>query len=150
MARRPTPKRAWRDGASDVERDRGRGRGLATRGPDAVDRRPGDVDGDVHDPDRFSDDDLEVEDDDDLREDAAALLGIPVVDIDVDGEDADDIDTPTQSGKKSDVWSYFDEVKDGEGPTTVRIEAICKHCSTEYSAIPANGTTHLRRHMKNV
>jgi hypothetical protein len=75
-------------------------------------------------------------------------LGIPVVDVDVDGEDADDIHTPMQSGKKSDVWSYFDEVKDGEGPTVVRIEAICKHCSAKYSAIPANGTTHLRHHMK--
>jgi hypothetical protein len=103
------------------------------------------VDGDVHDPDRCSDDDLEVEVDDDLREDGAALLGIPVVDIDVDGEDADDTDTPTQSGKKSNVWSYFDEVKDGDN---CRIAAICKHCSTRYSAIPANGTTHLRRHMK--
>jgi hypothetical protein len=109
MARRPTPKRASRDGAGDAGRGRGcgRGRGLAARGPGAVDRRPGDVDGDVHDPDRFSDDD-------NLREDVAALLGIPIVDVDVDGEDADDIDTPTQSGKKSDVWSYFDEVKDGE------------------------------------
>jgi hypothetical protein len=95
-----------------------------------------------------TDDDLEVEDDDDLREDVAALLGIPVVDVDVDGEDADDIHTPMQSSKKSDVWSYFDEVKDGEGPTAVCIEAICKHCSAKYSAIPANGTTHLRRHMK--
>jgi hypothetical protein len=27
------------------------------------------------------------------------LLGIPVVDVDVDGEDADDIHTPMQSGK---------------------------------------------------
>jgi hypothetical protein len=24
---------------------------------------------------------------------------------------------------------------------TVRIEAICKHCSTKYSAIPANGNS---------
>jgi hypothetical protein len=72
-------------------------------------------------------------------------LGIPVVDIDVDGEDADDTDTPTQSGKKSDVWSYFDEVMDGDN---CRIAAICKHCSTRYSAVSANGTTHLRRHMK--
>jgi hypothetical protein len=103
MARRPTPKRVSRDNAGDAGRGRGRGCGLATRGPGAVDRRPSDIDGDVHDLDRFSDDDLEVEDDDDLREDAAALLGIPVVDVDVDGKDADDIDTPTQSGKKSDV-----------------------------------------------
>jgi hypothetical protein len=45
MARRPTPKRASRDGAGDAGRGRGRGRGLAMRGPGADDRRPGDVDG---------------------------------------------------------------------------------------------------------
>jgi hypothetical protein len=65
---RPPSKRSSRDGAGDAGaghpqgRSAGRGRGNATRGPATVD-------GD--DPDRCSDDDLEVEDDDDLREDAA-------------------------------------------------------------------------------
>jgi hypothetical protein len=117
----PPPKRSSRYGAGDAGagrpqgRSAERGRGLTTRGPAAVD-------GD--DPDRCSDDDLEVEDDDDLREDAAAFdieLGAT---IDVDVEDADADDTPTKTGKnKSEIWKYFTEVKEG----SIRVSAICKH-----------------------
>jgi hypothetical protein len=92
--------------------------------------------------DRCSDDDLEIEDDDDIREDAAAL-GIDLdAPIDVD---ADDTPTPGMSGKRSDVWEYFDEVKENK----IRVGAICKHCNAKYSALSANGTGHLRRHMKS-
>jgi hypothetical protein len=133
-------------GGSSSLRSSGRGPGLATRGSDAVDRRPVTVDGD--DLDRCSDDDLEIEDDDDIREDAAAF-GIDLdAAIDVDGDDADDTQTNATSvtGKlKSAVWSYFDEVKEND----IRISAICKHCHTKYTARSANGTGHLRRHMKS-
>jgi hypothetical protein len=116
---RPPPKRSSRDGAGDAggghpqDRSGRRGRGLATRGPAAVDGG---------DPAGCSDDDLEVEDDDDLREDAAAF-GIDLgATIDVDVEDADADDTPTKTGKnKSEVWKYFTEVKEG----SIRVGAIC-------------------------
>jgi outer membrane lipoprotein SlyB len=56
---------AGRGGSSSSPNSSGRGAVLATRGSDAVDRRPGTIDGE--DMNRCSDDDLEIEDDDDIR-----------------------------------------------------------------------------------
>jgi hypothetical protein len=80
-------------------------------------------------------DELEIEDDDDLREDAAAVFGFEVGDgsipndtVDVDGDDgggADSTDTHGTSsvGKRtSDVWVDFEEIKENN----IRIAAICK------------------------
>jgi hypothetical protein len=142
---RPPPKRSSRDGAGDTGagrpqgRSAGRGRGLAKRG--LATRGLAAVDGD--DPDHCSDDDLEVENDDDLREDAVAFSIDLGATIDVDVEDADADDTPTKTGKnKSEVWKYFTEVKEG----SIRVGAIYKHCGAKYSAISASGTDHLSRH----
>ena len=107
---------------------------------------------------------MENENDDDLREDAAALFGVDLGDgsdgingnqpIELDGEDDDDAGpantggTSTTSGKKTSVvWTYFHEVKDATNK--IRIAAICKHCRSKYTARSGNGTGHLRRHMKS-
>jgi hypothetical protein len=49
------------------------------------------------------------------------------------------------TGKKSDVWGYFHEIKEGN----TRVAAVCKHCRSHYIALSAAGTGHLRRHMKS-
>ena len=104
------------------------------------------------------DEELEIENDDDLRDDAAGLFGIDLGDgdgnqpIDLDGDDSDGgVEVPTDthgtsstSGKKvSDVWDYFHEIKENK----IRVRAICKHCGARYSARSVAGTGHLRRHM---
>jgi hypothetical protein len=77
-----------------------------------------------------SDDELEAEDDDDLRGDAAGLFGIDLGDgtvdsqpIEIDGDDDDGgVDastdthgTSTTSSKKvSAVWEYFHEIKENK------------------------------------
>jgi hypothetical protein len=108
-----------------------------------------------------SDDELEAEDDDDLRDDAAGLFSIDLSDgtvgsqpIEIDGDDNDDgVDastdthgTSTTSGKKvSAVWEYFHEIKENK----IRVAAMCKHCRSRYTARSAASTGHLRRHMKS-
>ena len=108
-------------------------------------------------------DELEIEDDDDIREDAAALFGIDVSDgnvhnnvVDVDADDAGgggpvaaagacSIDTHgiSSSGKrKFSVWADFKEVK----KNNVRVAAICKMYSKRLSARSCAGTGHLIRH----
>ena len=89
-------------------------------------------------------DELELEDDDNIRADAAALFGIDVSDgniqnnvIDVDAGDAgggaaaaaaagacstDTHGTSSSGKRKSRVWADFKEVKEND----VRIAAICK------------------------
>ena len=125
------PKHPLRDGAGAAG-GRGRGRlsgssvggcgsGLATRGED---QHPL---GDGEDQAPHLDDKLEVEDDDDLRDDAAGLFGIDLGDgnqpIDLDGDDGDggvEVSTDTRgtsttSGKKvSAVWDYFHEIKENK------------------------------------
>jgi hypothetical protein len=101
------------------------------------------------------DEELEVKDDDDLRDDAADLFDIDLGDgtqpIELDGDDGDggvaastDSDThgtSTMSGKRvSAVWSYFTEIKENG----IRIVAICKHCGNKYTARSAVGTGHLK------
>ena len=154
------PKRLLRDGAGAAG-GRGRGRlsgssaggcgsGLATRGED---QHPL---GDGEDQAPHPDDELEVEDDDDLCDDAAGLFGIDLGDgnqpIDLDGDDGDGgvevsndtHGTSTTSGKKvSAVWDYFHEIKENK----IRVAAICKHCRARYTARSSAGTGHWRRHM---
>ena len=114
--------------------------------------------------------DLEIEDDDDVREDAAALFGIDVGDdgvpnnnvnvIDVDADAGDgggaaaepagcySIDTQgtTTSGKrKSSVWADFKEVKEND----VRVAAVCNMCGKRLSARSSAGTGHLIRHQSS-
>jgi hypothetical protein len=112
-------------------------------------------------------DELGVEDDDDLREDAAALFGIDAgddplpVDVDaIDGEGGGGTMTVTRTGststhgtstagaakRKSTVWVDFDEIKDAND---VRIAAICKMCKTRLSTRSAVGTGHLIRHQNS-
>ena len=128
------PKRPSRGGAGDRQRlVRGRGGssslrggpGLATQGPYV--ERPVPVDGD--DQERCSDDDLEIEDDDDILEDAAALgldleQGDASEPITIDDNDGDDVNA-TSGKAKSVVWDYFYEVKENG----VRVSAVCKHCN---------------------
>ena len=161
--RRPTS----RDGAGGEDQAPGSGQGLgrgrlarpsaarsrlATRGPDA-DQHRATVDGDL---DRCSDDDLEVENDDDLGEDVGDDQPTPgtagsqpqPIEIDDEGEvdgSTDTHGTSTIGGKRSDVWDYFDEIKENK----IRVAAICKHCRSRYSGRSAGGTGHLRRHMKS-
>jgi hypothetical protein len=112
-------------------------------------------------------DELEVEDDDDLREDAAALFGIDAsdgllpIDVDaIDGEGVGGTTTVTRTGststhctstasagkRKSAIWVDFDEIKDAND---VRIAAICKMCKTRLSARFAASTGHLIRHQNS-
>jgi len=103
--------RAWLSGSSAG------GSGLATRGEN---QHPL---GDEEDQAPYADDLLEVEDDDDIRDDVAGLFGVDLGDgnqpIDVDGDDDDggvEVSTDTHgtsSGKKvSAVWDYFHEIKE--------------------------------------
>jgi hypothetical protein len=84
------------------------------------------------------------------------LFGIDLGDgsqpIEVDGNNdggvaasTDTHGTSTISGKRSDVWDYFHEIKENKVPVT----AIYKHCRTRYTSRSAGGTGHLRWHMKS-
>ena len=124
----------------------------------------------LHGSDSQAEEDLEIEDDDDVREDAAALFGIDVGDdgvpnnnvnvIDVDANTGDgggaaaepagcySIDTQgtTTSGKrKSSVWADFKEVKEND----VRVAAVCNMCGKRLSARSSAGTGHLIRHQSS-
>ena len=110
-------------------------------------------------------DEMEIEDDDDVREDAAALFGIDVSDdsvlnniVDVDAGDggggaatatgccSTDTQGTTSSGKrKSSVWADFKEVKENN----VRVAAVCNMCGKRLSARSSVGTGHLIRHLSS-
>src|SRR6185503_7215566 len=114
-------------------------------------------------------DELEMEDDDDVREDAAALFGIDVGDgnvpnnvIDVDAEagagdggggaamaagcGSTDTHGTSSSGKhKSSVWADFKEVKEND----VRIAAICNMCGKRLFARSSASTGHLIGHQSS-
>jgi hypothetical protein len=100
-------------------------------------------------------DELEIEDDDDLLEDAAAVFGIDVGDdsvpndvVDVDGDGGGGADSTNTHGTSSaskrtfTVWVDFEEIKEND----IRIVAICKMCDKRYSARSVAGTGHLLRH----
>ena len=165
---RPPAKRPLRGGAGAGARGRGRG-GLASPAASApssagagLATRVAQPPSDGEDLAPHSDDLLEVEDDDDIREDAAALFGIDLgdgdgsqpdpINLDADGDGGVEASTEThgisttRTGKnKSAVWEYFHEIKENK----VRVAAICKHCRTRYTARSAAGIGHLRRHMKS-
>jgi hypothetical protein len=107
----------------------------------------------LHGEDR-EDDELEIEDDNDLREDAAALFGIDVGDGNVPN-DAGDSDggvaastnthgTSSVGKRTSAVLDYFEEIKENN----IRIVAIYKMCGKRYSARSAADTGHLLRHQR--
>ena len=109
--------------------------------------------------------DLEIEDDDDVREDAAALFGIDVGDdgvpnnvINVGAGDGgggaepaagccsiDTHGTTSSSKRKSSVWADFKEVKEND----VRVAAVCNMCGKRLSARSSAGTGHLIRHQSS-
>ena len=104
-------------------------------------------------------DELEIEDCDDIREDATALFGINIGDgnvpinvVDVCASDAGgrataatgacstDTHGTSSSGKhKSSVWADFKEVKEND----VRIAAICNMCGKRLFARSSASTGHL-------
>ena len=116
---------------------------------------------------------LVPEDDDDIRDDAAALLGIDVgsgsAPIDLDGGDSGGGAEPAPSmtatrtsvgsnstdgtsclGKhKSGVWVDFDEIYEIVNGQKVRTAAIYKMCKSKLSARSSAGTGHLIRHQKS-
>ncbi|KAG2536847.1 hypothetical protein PVAP13_9NG225846 [Panicum virgatum] len=110
--------------------------------------------------------DLKIEDDDDIREDAAALFSIDVGDdgvpnnnvINVDGGDGggaaaelagccsmDTQGTTTFGKHKSSVWADFKEVKEND----VRVAVVCNMCGKRLSARSSAGTGHLIRHQSS-
>jgi len=113
------------------------------------------------------------EDDDDIRDNAATLLGIDVDSgsalIDLDGGDggggAAPVPSTTTTGtpvgsnitygtsclgkRKSDVWVDFDEFYETVNGQKVRTAAICKMCKSRLSARSSAGTGHLIRHQKS-
>jgi hypothetical protein len=102
-----------------------------------------------------------VENDDNIREDAAGLFGIDLGDgdgthpIDLDAGDDDggvaaSTDThgtsSTGGGKLiSAVWEDFTKIKENN----IRVAAICKMCGKRYTSRSAAGTGHLKRHQKS-
>jgi len=113
------------------------------------------------------------EDDDDIRDDAAVLLGIDVgsgsAPIDLDGGDGGGgaepalstmaTGTPVGSNstdgtsclskRKYGVWVDFDEIYETLNGQKVRTAAICKMCKSRLSVRSAAGTGHLIRHQKS-
>jgi hypothetical protein len=108
---------------------------------------------------------LPIENDDDITEDAAALLGInmngaggaePATTatgtlVVSNTNNIDDTGTATSSlGKrKSVVWDDFDEIKEDVNGEMVRTKATYKMCRTTLSARSAAGTGHLIRHQNS-
>ena len=124
----------------------------------------------LHGSDSQAKEDLEIEDDDDVCEDVAALFGIDVDDdgvpnnnvnvIDVDADTGDsegaavepagcysmDTQGTTTFGKhKSSVCADFKEVKEND----VRVAVVCNMCGKRLSARSSAGTGHLIRHQSS-
>lgn len=113
----------------------------------------------------------EGEDDDDLREDAAALFGVDLgasqAPIDLDGGGGEGATTAgtgsntnssapsissnaTRVGKrKSPVWADFDEIYEDVNGSIICTKAVCKMCKATLSARSVSGTGHLKRHQKS-
>ena len=113
---------------------------------------------------------LVLEDNDDIHDDAAALLGIDVssgsAPIDLDGgggaEPAPSAtatgtpvgsnsidDTSCLSKRKSSVWVDFDEIYETVNDQKVRTAAICKMCKSKLFARSSAGIGHLVRRQKS-
>ena len=113
----------------------------------------------------------EGENDDDTRDNAAALFGIDLRDgyapIDLDdggGEGAtatgttvgSTSSTPYVAGtgtsigkRKSAVWADFDEIYETVNGVKIYTKATCKMCKSTLSARSSVGTGHLKRHQKS-
>jgi hypothetical protein len=111
---------------------------------------------------------LVPEDDDDICEDAVALLGIDVgsgsAPVDLDAGDSSggattvtgtpvgstNTDGTSSVGKrKSSVWVDFEQICDTVNGNSVQITAICRMCKSRLSARSAASTSHLIRHQKS-
>jgi hypothetical protein len=113
----------------------------------------------------------EGEDDDDLREDAAALFGVDLgasqAPIDLEGNGGEGTTTagtgsntnssaPSVSGnatrvgkRKSPVWADFDEIYEDVNGSRICTKAVCKMCKATLSARSVSRTGHLKRHQKS-
>ena len=115
----------------------------------------------------------EGEDDDDLREDVAALFGVDLrasqALIDLDGGGGEGKTTtgtpacsngsaPSVAGnssgvgtgkRKSAVWADFDEIYETVNGRKICTKATCKMCKYTLSARSNAGTSHLKRHKKS-
>jgi hypothetical protein len=114
---------------------------------------------------------LAPEDDDDSREDAAALFDIdvggdPTAPIDLDGGGGEGATTtgtlvcsngsaPSVAGntsgagtgkRKSVVWADFDKIYETVNGREICTKATCKICKDTLSARSNAGTSHLKRH----
>jgi hypothetical protein len=99
-----------------------------------------------------SNDEVEMEEDDDLRDDATRLFSVDLGDASVlnDAGDGDGVAASTDThgtsshGKRTSYWNDFEEIKEND----IRVAAICKMCGKRYTARSATGTGHLLRHQK--
>jgi hypothetical protein len=108
---------------------------------------------------------LPTDDDDDIREDAAMLLGVDLLGSGSGGAEPaatatgttvasntnNTADTPTSSvdKRKSSVWVDFDEIYEVVNGEKIRTKATCKMCRSTLSARSVASTGHLIRHQKS-
>jgi len=108
----------------------------------------------------------EGENDDDIRDDAAALFGVDLGDGD-GGEGATASANPVGSNsngsvpsvaaagngkvgkRKSPVWDDFEEIFETVNGVQICTKAKCKMCKSTLSARSSAGTGHLKRHQKS-
>jgi hypothetical protein len=110
----------------------------------------------------------EGENDDDIRDDMAALFGIDVGDgsavpIDLDGDGGEgatglvnsNSSAPSVASKgnigkrKSPVWADFTEIFEDINGVSTCTKAVCKMCKATLSVRSAADTGHLKRHQKS-
>jgi hypothetical protein len=93
------------------------------------------------------------DDDDDIRDDAQALLGSSIeapIDVGGGGDEAADVEAGAGSKRSrpstSPVWEDFQKIYKTINGKRVRYGAKCIHCNKQYSGLSSGGTGHLRRH----
>jgi hypothetical protein len=97
---------------------------------------------------------MEIENDDDIREGTAALFGVDLgdasllIEVDAGGDgqvDSSEDTNGTSSGKRTSAcWEDFVSIFD---ENEVRTHAICKHSGKKFAARASIGTGSLNRHM---
>jgi hypothetical protein len=106
---------------------------------------------------------LPLEDDDDIREDAAALFSVDLLGTSGAGPAAtatgtpvffnttgtDDTPTSSLGKRKSGVWVDFNEIYEVVNGNKIQTQAICKMCRATLSARSTAGTGRLIRHQKS-
>jgi hypothetical protein len=115
---------------------------------------------------------LDGKNDDDTRDDTAALFGIDLGDgpaaptpIELDGDGGEGVSaignsysnssapSVANSGnvgkRKSPVWADFEEIYETVNGVKICTKATCKMCKTTLSARSSVGTGHLKRHQKS-